>query len=177
MTALAAVEAITTATTARLSWLLGLLAILGHVPRLATVEAVSAATTTRLSGFLGFLAVAGHVPRLAAVEACVAVTALATLLAPADSKFSPSKLMTIEVTDGLLCVLLLVEVHETKCALPSKFISHLIIYLTLRRTWQLPMLVKSSSNSVASCSLATFPMNKLIVVSEVVLKSIIINQY
>ena len=124
MTRLTAVEAVTatTAATARLSGLLGLLTVAGHVSRLATVEAIAGTATaaaTRLSWFFGLLTVAGHVARFTAVEAVLAtaagtttVAALAALLAPADTKLPASKVMTIEVIDCLLSMLLLVEVDE-----------------------------------------------------------------
>lgn len=126
LTTVEAVAAATTATAARLSGLLRLLTLTGHVSRLAAVEAITASTATtaaRLSGFLWLFTVAGHVARLTAVEAVLAttatatVTAFATLLAPADANLLATKLMTIEVTDCLLSMFLLVEVHETECTL------------------------------------------------------------
>lgn len=129
MTRLTTVEAVTapTTTATRLSGLLGLVTVAGHVAWLTAVEAVTAtasAATTRLSWLFGLLALAGHVARFAAVEAVFATTAgsaavaaSATLLAPADSNPLALKLMTIKVSNSLLSVLLLVEVHETECTL------------------------------------------------------------
>jgi hypothetical protein len=110
----------------RLTGFLRLITVARHMTRLTTVEAVTAATTTatRLSGLLGLVTVAGHVAWLTAVEAVFATTAgsaavaaSATLLAPADSNPLALKLMTIKVSNSLLSVLLLVEVHETECTL------------------------------------------------------------
>ena len=110
------------ATTTRLSWLLGFLAVAGHVPRLAAVEAVSASTATAALPRLS--AVSGHVTVLATVEAALAATAAsagvatsAALLAPADSNRAATDVVTIEVRDGLLSVLFLVEVDETEGSL------------------------------------------------------------
>ena len=109
-------------TTTRLSWLLGFLAVAGHVPRLAAVEAVSASTATAALPRLS--AVSGHVTVLATVEAALAATAASAgvatssaLLAPADSNRAATDVVTIEVRDGLLSVLFLVEVDETEASL------------------------------------------------------------
>ena len=114
-------------TTTRLSWLLGFLALPGHVPRLAAVEAVSATSTaTATAAFPGLGAVSRHVTVLATVEAALAATAAASatavassaaLLAPADSNRAAAYLVTIEIRDCLLGVLFLVEVDETEGAL------------------------------------------------------------
>ena len=113
----------TATTTARLSWLLGFLAVARHVPRLAAVEAVSSSTATAALPRLS--AVSGHVTVLATVEAALATPAAASaavatsaaLLAPADSNRAAPNIVTIEVRDGLLSVLFLVEVDETEGSL------------------------------------------------------------
>ena len=112
-----------TATTTRLSWLLGFLALAGHVPRLAAVEAVSATSTA--TAFPRLSAVSRHVTVLATVEAALAaataasaaVATSAALLAPADSNSAATNLVTIEVRDSLLSMLFLVEVDETEGSL------------------------------------------------------------
>ena len=130
---LAAVEAVpaaTAAATARLSGFLRLSAVARHVSRLPAVEAVSAAaaaTAARLSGLPWLLALTGHVSGLAAVEAAAAAataTAAASpavgppaLLAPADSDLPAAELRAVQVLDGLLGVLLVVEVDKGEAAL------------------------------------------------------------
>lgn len=131
---LAAVEAVpaatAAATAARLSGFLWLSAVARHVSRLPAVEAVSAAaaaTAARLSGLPWLLALTGHVSGLAAVEAAAAAAAATTaaspavgppaLLAPADSDLPAAELRAVQVLDGLLGVLLVVEVDKGEAAL------------------------------------------------------------
>jgi hypothetical protein len=54
---------------------------------------------------------------LVAARTTATVTAAATLLAPADSNRPTTKLMTIEIRDGLLSMLFLIEVDETETTL------------------------------------------------------------
>jgi hypothetical protein len=71
-----------------------------------------------MSGFTAVEAV------LATTTGSTAVAASAALLAPADPNPLALKLMTIEVSDCLLSVLLLVEVHETECTLIIYYLKH-----------------------------------------------------